>query len=43
MAQQGFINQYIVEYVSVANTPDALLTALSNSTPLPSLREKFDQ
>ena len=43
MAEQGFINQSILNYATVANTPEALLTAMSNSKPLPSLREKFDQ
>lgn len=43
MTEQGFINHSIVDYVTVANTPETLLTAMGNSKPLPSLREKFDQ
>ena len=43
MAEQGFITQSILDYVTIANTPEALLTAINTPKPLPSLREKFDQ
>ena len=43
IADQGFINQSILDYVTVAPTPVTLLTALQTPKALPSLRDKFDQ